>query len=106
MKWEPGRQGTGYRKLRLVNGQHWDLHVIDYPAGVGIPRHFDLVPNRRHLRVNVALRTGGARLLADAVLFRIRERLVVFWSDRKHEVTPARSRRTVVSLGLALEPSR
>src|SRR5258708_15512001 len=50
LRWEAGRQGTGYRKLRLGRGRRWDLYLIDYPPGTSIPEHVDPVPGRRHWR--------------------------------------------------------
>ena len=105
MKWEQGRQGTGYRKMTVAQGKWWDLHLIDYPRGIYIPWHVDTIDGKRHLRINLALRTGGSKLFAEETLFRFRERLVVFYSDRFHVVTPTESRRFVVSIGLAL-PNR
>src|SRR5579863_5734245 len=101
--WKAGRQGTGYRKLELVRGRRFDLYFIDYPPGIGIPRHEDPLPApRRHLRVNVAVLTGGSRLIADSVIARLGERIVVFWSDRPHSVTENALRRFVISLGIAV----
>ncbi|HEY4057938.1 MAG TPA: hypothetical protein VGM39_15090 [Kofleriaceae bacterium] len=102
LKWELGRQGSGYRKMKLGQGRFWDLYVLDYPPGIGIPEHSDPVAGKRHLRVNLAVRTGHSVLSAEAMLFHIGQRLSVFWSDRKHSVTANESRRVVVSLGLAL----
>ena len=101
-RWLPGRQGTGYRKLLLGQGARWDAWIIDYPPGHGIPSHVDLVPGRRHLRLNFALLTGGARLVAAAPAFRIGEHFVAFWSDRSHRVEPGDGRRVVLSVGFSL----
>lgn len=100
--WLPGRQGTGYRKLLLGQGTHWDAWIIDYPPGHGIPPHADPLPGRRHLRLNLAIWTGGSRLVADAPWFRIGEHLVAFWSDRPHRVEPGDGRRLVLSIGISL----
>lgn len=102
MKWLPGRQGTGYRKLLLGQGARWDAWILDYPPGHGIPAHTDPVPGRRHLRLNFAILTGGSQIVADAIIFRLRERVVVFWSDRPHRVDPGSRRRVVVTVGIAL----
>lgn len=68
MKWEAGRQGTGYEKLELLNRWtffsrfKWDLYLIRYPVGSGIPRHRDPAPNHRHYRLNIYLwnaKAGG-----------------------------------------------
>ena len=68
LDWEPGRQGTGYEKLKLFNRWKfssrfkWDLYLIRYPVGSGIPRHMDSVPKHRHYRLNIYLwnaKVGG-----------------------------------------------
>lgn len=102
MRWEMGRQGTGYHKLVLGHGRRWDAHLIAYPPGVGIPTHIDQLPKRRHLRLNVTLLRGGSRLLTNDVLFHIGQRLVMFWSDRPHSVTAGSGSRIVLSVGLSL----
>lgn len=59
--WEPGRQGTGYEKLKLVNRWKyfsrfkWDLYLLRYPVGSGIPKHRDPVPDHKHYRLNIYL---------------------------------------------------
>jgi hypothetical protein len=102
VKWLPGRQGTGYRKLHLGQGARWDAWIINYPAGHGIPAHVDPLPDRRHLRLNLTILTGGSRLVADATWFRLGERVIVFWSDRRHRVEPGAGRRIVISVGFSL----
>jgi hypothetical protein len=99
-RWERGRQDTGYRKLKLLEGRSFDVHVIDYPRGTDIPWHCDPIPGKRHLRINLSL-PGGAMLLADPII-KVGEYLNVFWSDRIHAVTEVRTRRVVLSIGVAL----
>lgn len=59
--WEPGRQGTGYEKLKLFNRWKffsrfkWDLYLLRYPVGSGIPKHRDPVPDHKHYRLNIYL---------------------------------------------------
>jgi hypothetical protein len=77
-RWEAGRQGTGYRKLRLGQGPRWDLYVLDYPAGTSIPTHVDPVPGRQHWRAN--LRLWGEDAFAGEAVLRIGP-LVVFRPD-------------------------
>ena len=68
LKWEPGRQGTGYEKLQLWNQWRyfskykWDLYLLRYKEGAGIPRHRDPNPGHSHYRLNIYLwnaDTGG-----------------------------------------------
>lgn len=64
--WEPGRQGTGYEKLKLFNRWKffsrfkWDLYLLRYPVGSAIPRHRDPVPDHRHYRLNIYLWNAAA----------------------------------------------
>lgn len=102
-RWEEGCQRSGYRKMLLGHGRTWDLHLIDYPAGTGIPPHTDPLPGRRHVRVNVAILPGGTRLYADGTIWRWGERVVIFRSDRRHGVRAGNGRRLVLSLGLSLK---
>lgn len=59
--WEPGRQGTGYEKLQLINRWKyfsrfkWDLYLLRYPVGSGIPPHRDPLPDHKHYRLNIYL---------------------------------------------------
>jgi hypothetical protein len=101
LRWQPGRQGTGYRKLLIARGRRWDLYILDYPVGTSIPKHVDPVPGRKHWRTNFVLR-GESAFEGDAVL-RVGP-LVVFRPDvTTHAVTTVARRRIVLSFGLAIE---
>lgn len=52
MRWEPGRQGTGYEKIQLLQGSCFDVYLIRYRPGSHIPPHTDPVPGKRHYRLN------------------------------------------------------
>lgn len=67
-KWEEGRQGTGYEKLQLWNRwkyfspYKWDLYLLRYKEGSGIPRHKDPLEKHKHYRLNIYLwnaKAGG-----------------------------------------------
>jgi len=99
-RWQPGRQGTGYRKLLLAQGGRWDLYVLDYPPGTSIPTHVDAVPGRRHWRANLVL--CGERSFQGAAALRIGP-LVVFRPDvTPHSVEQVTRRRVVLSFGVAV----
>lgn len=99
MRWERGRQGTGYWKLRLASGRSWDLYVIDYPVGTSIPTHTDPVPGRRHWRAN--FRLLGEDNFEGEASFRL-GRLIVFRPDiTPHAVATVRRRRVLLSFGVA-----
>jgi hypothetical protein len=100
LRWQPGRQGTGYRKLLLARGRRWDLYLLDYPAGTSIPTHVDSVPGRRHWRANLVLR--GERAFAGDAVLRVGP-FVVFRPDvMPHAVKTVARRRLVLSFGVAL----
>lgn len=90
MKWEPGRQGTGYRKLRLAHGESWDCYLMDYPPGSFIPPHTDPVPGKAHHRFNLVL-WGKRGFEPRARMFRPDLEL--------HEVPTITPRRVVFSIG-------
>lgn len=103
LRWQPGRQGTGYRKLAVAQGRHWDLYILDYPPGTAIPTHTDPVPGRDHWRANVVV-WGERSFEGDAVL-RLGP-LVVFRPDvMPHSVARVTRRRVVVSFGVAVLPA-
>jgi hypothetical protein len=100
LRWQAGRHGTGYRKLRLAQGKRWDLYVLDYPPGTSIPTHVDPVPGRRHWRANLVL-WGERTFRGDAVVHL--GPLVVFRPDvTPHAVDRVARRRVVLSFGIAL----
>jgi hypothetical protein len=99
-KWQPGRQGTGYRKLLLAQGRRWDLYVIDYPPGSSIPTHVDPVPGRHHWRANLVL--WGERIFQGESVLHAGP-LVVFRPDvTPHAVARVGRRRVVLSFGVAI----
>lgn len=53
MKWEPGRQGTGYEKLKIWSFWRTDCYLLRYRVGASIPQHIDPVEGRSHWRVNI-----------------------------------------------------
>lgn len=65
MKWETGRQGTGYFKHKIFekkSGFLCDLYLLKYPKGAHVPPHKDEVGFGKHYRANLVLwpaREGG-----------------------------------------------
>ena len=55
MKWQEGRQKTGYLKLKLVGFKNVDAYILKYPVGSYIPPHTDPVEGKRHYRLNIVL---------------------------------------------------
>jgi hypothetical protein len=100
LRWQPGRQGTGYRKLLVAHGRRWDLYLLDYPVGAFVPEHVDPVPGRHHWRANLVL--WGERAFQGEAVLRLGP-LVVFRPDvTPHAVSTVGRRRVVLSFGLAL----
>lgn len=61
LNWEPGRQGTGYEKLKIwerwkyFSPYKWDIYLLRYRVGAGIPKHRDPAPKHKHYRLNIYL---------------------------------------------------
>lgn len=58
MKWEKGRQGTGYERLTIFSSKRLkcDLHILRYKPGTYIPAHTDKVERHKHYRINVEIK--------------------------------------------------
>ncbi len=56
MKWERGRQGTGYFKMKLLEGSSWDMYLLKFPKDSYIDEHTDPVEGKEHHRINVYLK--------------------------------------------------
>ena len=102
-RWQPGRQGTGYRKLLLASGKTWDAWLLHYPPGSSVPPHRDPVAGK-HWRANVLLWGEDAfRIVQPYCSSDVRrwKRIVtVFRPDIfLHEVRAVSRRRVVLSLG-------
>lgn len=110
-KWEPGRQGTGYEKLKLFNRWKffsrfkWDLYLLRYPVGAGVQLHLDPVPDHKHYRLNIYLWnacSGGVPDHYDAICS---NRFFTFFrpDEYLHSVSPvAKGVRYVLSFGFVL----
>lgn len=97
MKWEYGRQGTGYFKKKLAEGSWWDLWLLKYPAGTSIPPHVDRVDGKQHFRLNVVLK--GEQTFGGEVILKFGP-IVLFRPDTmRHWVRKVTKERLVLSLG-------
>lgn len=110
-KWEAGRQGTGYEKLKLINRWRYfskfklDLYLLRYPVGSGIPKHRDPVPDHSHYRLNVYLwnaKAGGIPEHAEVIIHN--RFFTLFRPDLHiHSVSPVtKGIRYVLSFGLSI----
>lgn len=108
LPWAEGRQGTGYKKLKLFESKklHCDVYLLYYPVGSSIPKHVDPVDSKEHYRVNVVLnnaKRGGALVIYQGNLMVKNQRFVYFRPDvAEHEVTMVlRGYRLILSIGWA-----
>lgn len=108
MKWEKGRQGSGYEKLRLFAGTWpfpFDSYLIRYPEGSSIPPHQDPVQAKKHYRVNIILIApkSGGEFMCDNPIFET-SRIKLFRPDiSTHSVTEVvGGTRYVLSFGWAV----
>jgi hypothetical protein len=108
LRWEGGRQLTGYDKLLLLASPFpfpLDCYLLRFPEGSEIPPHRDPVTGRRHYRLNVVLKRPpmGGDFVCDRPIFDY-GRVKLFRSDLcEHSVTKVvGGRRYVLSIGWAL----
>jgi hypothetical protein len=105
MRWQVGRQGTGYHKLNLFqwgSGQLWgaDCWLIKYPANASIPTHTDPVPGKRHYRLNILLR-GEDKFKGETIF--ATKRIKFFRPDiTPHSVEEVSKPRLILSIGWAI----
>lgn len=105
LRWEEGRQQTGYQKMCLLQA-YWlpipfDLYLLRYKPGSGIPTHEDTVAGYRHYRCTFEVWRAheGGKLSCTRELFR-RGRLTIFRSDYPHSVSTVElGSRYVLSFG-------
>jgi hypothetical protein len=59
MRWEEGRQGSGYYKLKLMESRFFkfDMYLLKFPEGSYIETHTDPAPkDHDHHRLNIVLK--------------------------------------------------
>ncbi len=108
LRWQSGRQGTGYDKLLLLVNPFlvpFDLYILRFPDGTEIPPHRDPVTGKRHYRLNIILkrpRAGGEFICLDPIFET--KRIKLFRPDvSMHSVTKVQGgSRYVLSLGWTL----
>ncbi len=109
LRWQRGRQGTGYDKLLLLANPlfiPFDLYLLRFPSGTEIPPHRDPVTDKRHFRLNIILKKpiAGGEFVCENPIFATK-RIKLFRSDTSvHAVTRVQGgSRYVLSLGWVLE---
>lgn len=104
IKWEKGRQNSGYEKLTLFKSNllKCDAYIIRYKKGSYIPEHVDPVDKEfNHHRLNIVLRKsslGGDLYINET---KIDKRIILFRPDKdKHSVSEIKgSTRYILSFG-------
>ena len=108
MKWQQGRQGTGYYKFKLWE-LSWpfgcDAYLLRYEVGSYLPPHKDPVHGKRHYRCNFLIRAPekGGRFKCQNPIINWGW-LIVFRSDiHTHSLSPVEiGQRLVLSIGWAI----
>lgn len=104
MKWEPGRQNAKYEKLVLCKLSFFDINIIKIPTGTRIPWHVDIIPRKKHYRLNIELvkpKIGGKFM--GKTIFQI-PRITLIRPDRDmHAVTEIfEGHALILSIGFAI----
>jgi hypothetical protein len=79
-KWEEGRQGGGYYKMKLMEIS-WpikaDMYILKFPEGSEVKPHIDPSPSygraSKHYRLNIIAKkakTGGEFMVFKGVIFK------------------------------------
>jgi hypothetical protein len=105
IKWQSGRQGTGYEKLKLLCFEPYvDAWLLRYRPDAHIPPHRDPVDGRKHYRLNIVLsKAVGGKFHTQEYIFNLWERVILFRPDENtHYVSKIVSgTRYVLSIGVA-----
>ena len=74
LRWEAGRQASGYDKMLLLTGMYplpFDVYILRFPVGSEILPHVDTVVKGKHYRLNVILKEsklGGVFNCSSCIL--------------------------------------
>ncbi|NGY06861.1 2OG-Fe(II) oxygenase [Solimonas terrae] len=105
LRWQRGRQASGYDKMLLARGLWplpFDCYLLRFPEGAEIRPHTDPVGEGRHFRLNIVVREareGGEFVCAAPI--RASRRIKLFRPDVcEHSVSRVlRGTRHVLSIG-------
>jgi len=104
-KWEEGRQGGGYLKLKVFKFKWLDCFLIKFPDGSSIGKHTDPCDYGKHYRINITLRkpkNGGEFHCEGGPKLRL-PRFILFRPDvQEHWVTPVTGDRLIISFGFVI----
>lgn len=106
LKWQQGRQESGYSRLQLLGGKWWHILLLKFPVGSFINIHKDEVQDRRHYRLNIVLKKAkkGGNFICDNSIYES-DRVKFFRSDiTYHAVTKIEEgTRYMLSIGWAIK---
>ena len=106
LRWQKGRQETGYDKMLLATAKRiplpFDLYLLKFGVGSEIPPHKDPVEVGEHYRLNIVLKKAkeGGDFICSETLWQT-SRIKYFRSDiSEHAVSKVTvGTRYVLSLG-------
>lgn len=108
LRWQTGRQGTGYDKMLLALNHKlipFDCYLLRFPEGVSIPPHRDQVTTGKHYRLNMIVKTSdsGGEFICEQNILNL-PRIKLFRPDiYVHQVTEVKGgSRWVLSIGWVL----
>jgi hypothetical protein len=102
MKWEEGRQGGKYKKMKIWSSSFFwfgsDCYLISYEPNYEMPAHTDKAQGK-HFRLNIVLK-GSGTFKCQKTIFRLFNRIILFRPDLyEHSMVNGDSNRLVLSLG-------
>ena len=104
-KWESGRQGSGYFKLRVFVFKYLDCHLVKFPNGSFIEKHTDPIDYGAHYRLNIVLipaKEGGKFECEGGPLWSW-SRFTLFRPDiQTHTVSKVKGFRLMITFGVVI----
>ena len=103
LRWQQGRQSTGYQKMLLFRCIFMDAYLLYFPTNSFIPPHKDPVKGLCHYRFNIVLKQAksGGEFICDKCIINTK-RIKLFRSDiSTHSITKIVSgSRKLLSIGI------
>jgi len=101
MKWEKGRQNSGYFKKKLIEFIFFDAYLLKFPTGTFVPEHTDPIKDKKHYRLNILLK-GEDTFQSEKIIFRMAN-ISFFRSDiSKHRLDKVSKDTYILSVGFAI----
>lgn len=110
LKWQNGRQNSGYDTLRLLQGKNFDFYLLRFRQGSSIKWHVDPVEaGMRHFRLNLFVKPAeiGGEFRSNGSIIKNRFFCLFRPDIHRHSVTPIiKGTRYVLSFGFVLKEKR